>query len=251
MLSRWREGLLSFSKVAVLSPFVLAPLFLGETKIVVILLPLVFFGLYRRELFTRPHRAIAALAIASVLTAGAIYTYLAINKMTLREQVEETLSYNVFERGHGLYKLNRTKVLTFWAERQSLSDPVSTVFGHGLGAAHDKTAGHVSVRYLGYGIGLTAASTLLWEQGLFGMALYLSVILLAWRTAWRIRTTSQVSWMRADAAAIEAALPLFAVYVFYRLTLLEHLPFQIVFAMVLGYLAWLAQREARMRRSLV
>ena len=43
--------------------------------------------------------------------------------------------------------------------------------------------------------------------------------------------------MRADVAAIQAALALFAVYLFFRSSLLENLSFQIVFVVLLGYLA--------------
>jgi hypothetical protein len=45
--------------------------------------------------------------------------------------------------------------------------------------------------------------------------------------------------VRADAAAIQAVIPLFVVYLTYRIALLEGLSFQIVFACLLGYLAWL------------
>jgi hypothetical protein len=40
-------------------------------------------------------------------------------------------------------------------------------------------------------------------------------------------------------------MPLFALYLFYRVAMLEGLPFQLVFYGLLGYLAWLARREAR------
>jgi hypothetical protein len=45
--------------------------------------------------------------------------------------------------------------------------------------------------------------------------------------------------VRADAAAIQAALPMFGFFLFYKLSLLETLSIQIVFAALLGYLAWL------------
>ncbi|MCC6145796.1 MAG: hypothetical protein IT368_18470, partial [Candidatus Hydrogenedentes bacterium] len=245
LLARLRQGTLPKGRLVWLLPLILTPLFLGETKVVVVLLPLAFLTLYRRELLARPHVALAGLVVGALLTVAAGYAYLSITKKTLEAQVAETLSYNVYEKGYGGYALNRTTVLTFWAQRQGLRDPAGAVFGHGLGSAHDPTGGHVARRYPGYGIGLTAASTLLWEQGLVGTGLFLAMLVLAWRAAGRVRKRATEAWMRADAAAIQAALPLFAFYLIYRVALLEGLPFQIVFYGLLGYLAWLARRVGR------
>jgi hypothetical protein len=100
------------------------------------------------------------------------------------------------------------------------------------------------MRYPRHGIGLTAASTLLWDLGVLGVGLFLAVLALAWRTAARLQRQSAEPWVRADTAAIQATVPLFAFYLFYRLALLETLSFQIVFAALLGYLAWLHRRHA-------
>lgn len=243
LLARLREKIIGLGRLLLLAPFVLAPLFIGETKVVVVLLPLMFVTLYRRVLLYRPHYALAGLILGTLLTVAAGFAYVEITKKPLDRLVDDTLSYNVYEKGYGGYALNRTTVLSFWAERQGLHDPVGALLGHGLGTAHDRTGGELSRRYPGYGIGLTAASTLLWEQGVLGTALFLAILALAWRSAGRIRRGEAVPpWARADAAAIQAALPLFGFYLIYRIALLEGLPFQIVFWGLLGYLAWLARR---------
>lgn len=243
MLARRREHVLRNAHFTLLAPFVLSPLFLGETKVVVIMLPMMFLVLYRRELLARPHYAVVGLAFVAILTVGANMAYLSITKTTLDEQVEETLNYNVYEKGHGAYKLNRTKVLSFWVERQGTHDPVSFVLGNGLGSAHTSTGGHVAMSYPTYGIGLTAASTLLWELGIVGISLFLGILVLAWRTAGKLRREAADALVRADASAIQAVFPLFGLFVFYKASLLETLSFQIVFAALLGYLAWLHRRH--------
>jgi hypothetical protein len=245
LLARLRSGALPKGRLLWLAPIILAPLFMGETKAVVVLLPLAFLTLYRRELLVRPHFALVGLLAGALLTVAAGYAYLTLTKKTLEAQVAETLSYNVYEKGYGGYALNRTTVLSFWAERQGLHDPAGAVFGHGLGSAHDATGGHVARRYPGYGIGLTAASTLLWEQGVFGTALFLAMLALAWRAAGRVQKAAREAWVKADAAAIQAALPLFAFFLIYRVALLEGLPFQLVFYGLLGYLAWLVRQQTR------
>jgi hypothetical protein len=250
LLAHLREKQVRFGKTILLLPFLVAPLLMGETKAVVVLLPIMFLTLYRRELLARPHYAIAGLLAGALLTVAAGYAYLQITKKTLDQQVAETLSYNVYEGGYGGNILNRTTVLTFWAEQQGLRNPVGAVLGNGLGSANDRTGGETSRRYPGYGIGLTAASTLLWEQGVVGTTLFLAILAFAWRAAMRVRRAEAAPlWARADAAAIQAVLPLFAFYLIYRSAMLDGLPFQIVFYCLLGYLAWLAKRFAAGKRS--
>jgi hypothetical protein len=99
------------------------------------------------------------------------------------------------------------------------------------------------MRYPSYGIGLTVASTLLWDLGVLGLLLFLSILVLAWRTAGRLRQETTEPLVRADVAAIQVALPLFGFFIFYKPSLLETLSFQIVFAALLGYLAWMHRRH--------
>jgi hypothetical protein len=246
LLSHRREKLIGLGNYLLLLPFVLLPLFMGETKVVVLLLPMMFFTLYRRDFITRPHHALLAVVMCALIAGGAGYAYFNVTKAkSLDTFVTNTLGYNVYEKGRGNRELNRTTVLTFWTEQQGWHDPASTIFGSGLGAVHDRTGGSLLMsKYDGYGIGLTAISTLLWEQGIFGTALFLSILIFAWRTAGRLQLEGKHPWMRADAAAIQAALPLFAFYLFYRNALLEMLPFQIFFYSLLGYLAWLHYQHA-------
>ena len=244
LMAHRREKLLGLRKYLLLLPPVLAPLFMGETKVVIILLPLMFLILFRNELVSRPLYALFMLVIASALTVGAGYAYLNnIKEQDLDKLVAGTLSYNVGEKGYGGFTLNRTTVLTFWAEKQGMHDPVSAVFGNGLGSSQEGSGGSLAQRYRGYGISLTAASSLLWEQGSFGTLLFLSMLACAWRTAGKLQREVTQPWIRADVAAIQAILPLFAFYLFYRLALLENLPFQIIFYSLLGYLAWLYRRH--------
>ena len=245
LLSHRREKLLGFRSYLLLLPFVLFPLFMGETKVVILLLPVMFLTLYRREFITRPHHAFLAVVMCTLIMGAAGYAYLNVTKAkSLDALVTDTLDYNVHEKGHGTNVLNRSTVITFWTKQQGWHDPASTIFGSGLGTAHDSTGGSlIKSEYGGYGIGLTAISSLLWEQGIFGTALFLSILIYAWRTAGKLQLEGKHPWVRADAAAIQAAVPIFAFYLFYRNALLEMMPFQIFFYSLLGYLAWLHYRH--------
>lgn len=246
LLSQKMQKTLSLGRLALLIPWVLAPLFLGETKVVVVMLPLAFMVLYRRELVARPHYALIALAFGSLLAVCMGYAYMSVSHMSMDELIADTLRYNVYEAGYGSKLLNRTTVLTFWANQQGAHDPVSFVFGNGLGSSHQNQeglGGHIESRYPYYGVGLTGASVLLWETGVFGCGLLIAVFSCAWSAAGRLYRESISPIVRADANAIQAALTLFAFHLFYNSSLLEAVSFQIVFAAVLGYLAWLYRRH--------
>lgn len=243
LLVRGMQKVLPVGNLTLLIAAVLAPLFVGETKAVIIMLPVMFIVLYRRELLARPHYGVMALAVCGLLTVCMGYAYLNITHTSLDKLFADTLRYNLYEQGYGGNYLNRTTALTFWADNQGAHDPVSFVFGNGLGSSHQATGGHVDIRYPHYGIGLTSASSLLWDTGVFGCGLIIAIFAMAWRTAGRLCRESTEPMVRADAAAIQASLSLFVIQIFYSTSLLDAPSFQIVFVGLLGYLAWLHRRR--------
>lgn len=252
LMARFHQRLLSAKLMLTLALLVLAPLFLGETKVVVLFLPLAFIVLYRQQLLGNPLYALGGLVGGLILAVAALLSYVAVTKSgNVDNLVYDTLRYNIGNQGHGNWKLNRTTAIKFWAERQSLDDPASAIVGNGLGSSHDNTGGSTALRYPGFGIGLTAASTLLWDLGLLGLGLFLSILVAAWRSASKLRLHCKDPAVQADTLAIQAALMLFGFYLIYRISLLELLSFQIVFAATLGYLAWLMRRHLPGKSSVV
>ena len=237
LLAQQMEKTLPPRRLMLLALLILTPLFLGETKAVVVLLPIMFLVLYRREMIARPLYGLAGLVVGVLLTAAAGLFYVSLSERHLDDQIQDYLDYNIYDKGYGQYHLNRTTVITFWAKQQGTHDPISFVLGNGLGSAHNQAGGHVAMRYPNHGIGLTTASSLLWDVGIFGVSLFVAIFVSAWRTAVRLQQKLADPTMRADVAAIQAALALFAVYLFFRSSLLENLSFQIVFVVLLGYLA--------------
>ncbi|SDW51761.1 hypothetical protein [Nitrosomonas oligotropha] len=244
LLARGMEKTLSVTRQILLIPVVLLPLFLGETKVVIILLPLMFLVLYRHKMITQLHYWLMGFFVTILITIAAGYYYLSLSDKPVDQQVEEILNYNFYEQGYGKDRiLNRTTVLTFWFEQQGTHDPISFIFGNGLGSSHTATRGHIAKRYPTHGIDLTTASTILWETGIFGFSLFMAIFASAWHCAGQLRRGSTIPVVKADAAAIQAALVLFAVYVFYRAGLVELISIQIVFFATLGYLDWLYRKH--------
>jgi hypothetical protein len=222
----------------------LAPLALGETKIVVILLPLMIFTLLRKEISVNPRKLIAGSAVCAALTLLLGYLYITVmDRNTVAESFHLITEYNMGQVGYGGNLLNRMTALTFWWDHHDLSDPLHFLFGHGIGSAfwgdNSPLPGHIAVMHPNYGIGLTTASTLLWDVGLFGLIFHCAIFIAAWTTANRVWKNARASWAGQDALAVQAALVCFFVFIFYRDSGVNLLAYEVVVACVLGYLAFL------------
>ena len=252
VVARFREGLIQKSKTIWLCLFCLMPLALGETKIVVVLLPLVWFVLMREEFKKHTSKfLIQMLAILAVTTLLGLI-YLGLNKgvipgMTNTDIIKQTLEYNVGSQGYGNYILNRTTVIAFWWLNHSWNDLLGILFGHGLGSSYfnaaNAVAGHIAVSYIGYGIDLTAASSLLWDTGVLGLLLFISIFVFAWIAAERLHKATINPRVRADAIAMQACIAVFIVFVFYDNTIVNILSFELIAATVLGYLSYLVHQQ--------
>ncbi|MGZ0020666.1 hypothetical protein [Nitrosomonas sp. wSCUT-2] len=243
LLARHKEKILSSKWLVIFLSILIPPLFLGETKAVIVMLPLMFLVLYRHEIFIRFHYWLIGFISAILLAVAIGYYYLSLNPKPVDQQLTEIIEYNFQDKGYGGQHLNRTTVLTFWAEKQGIHDPVSFIFGNGIGSSHTPTRGHLTKIYPAYGIGLTAVSTLLWDFGVVGLGLFLSILASAWICARKLKKESNIPSVKADAITIQAAVVLFAFHIFYRDSLLDSPAIQIVFSGLLGYLAWIHRRH--------
>jgi hypothetical protein len=255
MFARWKAGLLKAKWVALGLVFALVPIGLGEVKVVFVMLPLVFLVVFKDELRRRPGFFIGASLLGGVLFFLLGYVLLEwVMKKSLFDVIENTIAYNTAETaGYAGGQLNRLTALTFWWQQQGLHDPVGFLFGHGMGSSHAEggalVAGHMARKWPTHGIGLTAAAQLLWDVGMLGFGMYLLMLGLAWRTAGRIRKFAADPQAGADAAAIQAAIALFAVMLIYNNSLIVILSLQIVFGLVFGYLAHLHRTNGGARQA--
>lgn len=247
LFARWKEKLLTTKLMVLLALPMLAVFFLGEVKVLFVLIPVAFLVLLKRDIPRRPGFFIlmSLLALVFITLLGYLYSVFIIQK-PVDEIIRDTLSYNVEERGHGFYFLNRLSVLEFWWQRQGWNDPVPFVFGHGLGSAFSAPSlvpGHIARNWPMYGIDLTAASSLLWDTGVLGFGLFLLMLLAAWHTCSVLLRETRDSAVIADATAIQAAIAMFGVFVFYNNSMVSYPSMQIILAGTLGYLAYLYRQH--------
>lgn len=248
VFSRWRAGLITRTNMWLMGSALLLPLGLGETKVVVVLFPLMMLVLLRKDIWRNPIRYMPALlALAGVTIAFAyLYVYVMLDT-TFTQAYMASVKYNLKEVGYGTSLLNRTTVMSFWWSMQGSHDPVGMLLGHGLGSSYGAgfQAGHIAAMYPGYGIGLTTVSTMLWDVGLIGLLLYITIFIAAWRAANKVWRMSKNSEVKADALAIQAVIALTLFFMIYLDTQINLIMHEIMIAMTLGYLAFLLKEQSQ------
>ncbi|MDP2178427.1 MAG: hypothetical protein U1D70_04750 [Methylobacter sp.] len=242
LFAYWKMGALSTGKLAVLIPIVTAPLLMGETKAVIIQLPIMFIIVFRQDILAKPLRIIMISPVIAAVIVGVVLACTTITGKTVDQLTTEAIEYNLKEQGYGGRFLNRKTALTFWAKQQGLENPISPVFGNGIGSAEELsllTPGHIAAKFPKYGIGLTDASQFLWEIGVFGCAIFLAILMSAWITAGLLYKKARDPAVRADGLGIQVTIALLVFHLFYRNALLHVLSFQVLILFALGHLAWL------------
>ena len=95
------------------------------------------------------------------------------------------------------------------------------------------------------GIGLTALSTLLWDLGVVGVILYISIFIAAWAQISKTWRCSQSIKTKADCVALQAGISLTMFFIIYSDSQLNLLVHQLLIAVMLGYAAFLYQEQRR------
>ena len=256
LVARWRAGLLPNARFYALGFICALPLVMGETKIAVFMVPIVGGVLLREDFMRAPLRYLPAVMTICILTFALCYIYVVfIIQSNFSDVLHATNRYNFGSQGYsqGQY-LNRMTSMTFWFQKQSWSDPLSFLLGNGLGSSYTgfgpmAVSGHLGTKYFNYGINLTAISTVLWDTGFIGLTLFLSIFVAAWFAAVKLyRRTKDVA-VKADALGIQAAIALFVLFLPYTDSMVNLLSLELIYASVLGYLAWLMKQEGLLSKT--
>ena len=247
VFSRWKEKLVDTNTMVWLSIILLLPLVLGETKVVIVMFPLLGLVLLRKDIYQEPAKYLPIFAGLLMLTFALAYLYIYyMLDSDFVEAFEGMISYNIGDVGYGLLLLNRTTAMTFWWGLHGWHEPLTFLFGHGLGssygAGHD--AGHMAQLYPKHGINLTTVSSLLWDLGLVGLLLYVSVLVTAWVQIGKLWNKTQLAMVKADCVAIQAGLALTFFFMLYSDSQVNLFVHEIMIAVMLGYVAFLLKEHA-------
>ncbi len=248
IFSRWKAGLIHTSRMIWLSVILLMPLLLGETKIVVLMLPLMGLVLLRKDLIKNPTKYLPILVALLGLTVVLAYFYIYYLLDTdFTSALNDLLLYNVDNVGYGKSLLNRTTVLSFWWGLHGWHDPITFLFGHGLGSSYGSAfdAGHIAQMYPNYGINLTTVSTILWDLGLVGLVLYVSIFITTWFQVSKVWQRTNNVTVKADCLSIQAGIAFTLLFLLYSDSQVNLMVHEIIIAVLLGYAAFLYQEQRR------
>lgn len=246
LLAAYRDGLLGRAKLGLAILVLATPLVIGEVTLLVVLLPLAFAAVFHDLIRMSPLRALGALALASSIAAAGGWFYLMINAApgdSLADIVDGLIAYNFGSAGYfGGSSLNRTSVYTYWLQNHGLADPVALVFGHGLGSSfgglNEPDPGHMDLRHSGLYIGLTAASSLLWDLGLLGFSLYAILHVTVARAALALTRSASKGFDRAFCRALFAMSLMLIAMLVYSNGAISVPSQQVLTALTLGLIAW-------------
>jgi hypothetical protein len=250
LLALHREGLLPIRRLLPLSLVILAPLGLGEVKLLIVLIPIGMICLHLELIKRNPFRFAGALVLSIGLVVGVGWIYLTLNAapgQTLEQIIDGTIFYNFGQMGYyDEYSLNRTSVYLHWIKNQTLGDPVGLLFGHGLGSAFggisELNPGHMDRQYPNLYIGLTAVSSILWDLGVVGLGLVLAIHGYAILSASSLVASAKPGFDRALCAALRALSAMVVLMLVYNDAPISVPSLQTLTALCFGLIAWRARQ---------
>ena len=252
MLAKWRAGITSGLLAAVSSIVFLAPMFISEAKIFLVLLPIALFLLFKERILSNPLKAITGLLALLVFLVSIFFAYSLLpgaksqRVKSIDNMIEQNLSYNIGKKGYGNYSLNRSTVYPFWLNEQIDHNKIlNTIIGYGPGSSSGGTALNdkslAFSQYKGFGIGLTGLSALLWEVGILGTSFAILMFYLAFQLGSKMvkKWQGTTHWPLIKAAQI--SIPLFAFSLLHNNYFVFDISFQTMFVVVVAYLMVMAK----------
>jgi hypothetical protein len=253
VLAALRDKVLRLPVGLLMMAILAAPLGLGETKIVLVLLPVAIFAIYADMARKRPFLFTLSMVITAGLVVALLYVYIALQPtdsrtgLSFQQRLEENIDYNFGRSGYSAGSaLNRGNVVQFWWSRHGTQDLGGTLFGHGLGASHgwqsSESVGAMAEKYAGYGIGISALASLLWDVGILGTVLYFGMIAGGFVTARRLAARAPPGWDRAMLRGLSASALMLIVFNLANDAILIVPSLQVIACVMLGLIAWRARQ---------
>jgi hypothetical protein len=224
VLSLRRRNLLGNASVLLISMVAMVSILLAEVKIIYVLLPIAFIGVYRSHLLRNAPLALLGIGIIALLFATVFLVYdkeysesEANSQKSIGEKVEEIFKYSQASDaylGHG--GVGRATALAIWWRGNDWSDPTMYI-GNGMGSSaisqqYGELGGKIGERYFPLEIDTSAAAVLLWETGIFGLISFTSILILAAARARRLAGNDSIpEWNGAVLDATPAILTMYLI----------------------------------------
>jgi hypothetical protein len=254
--SLWRTKLLSNTVTLLVVVASLGAISLGETKVIIVLLPLAFLILQRREVVRRPLRFLGIGAVVVAVLGVVFLTYLSAGnsersgrQRTLSQYVEESFGY-VFDPNNVDFRrgtVGRVAALSLW-QRDQRQSPQTYLVGYGPGASQDSSVarGDVASRYRPLAVNSTTAAGMLWDIGLVGFAAFVALVLVALIQAIKLSNSTHIPPFHR--CVLETCAVLFALVgatLAYNNDMLITPPLQVLFFVALAHVVYWHSRQNR------
>lgn len=230
-----------------------------ESKVIVVMVPIGCFLVYRDYALRQPGKFLAGAAAIGVLMLGLLVVYYYLHwQADSRGGFSATLAHRfsyIFDPDFKASATNQgrlTTLLFWWKQHSLLDEPLTFLFGHGLASAVYSSSligyGSAVLRY-GYQLDTTGISKLLWETGAIGATAFLLIFIFGFFRARFLADHPAIPpWHRAAMRGVEAAMVLMALSTFYEVTVVSSPPMQFVAMFMLGYVAyWWRETAPRCR----
>ena len=249
-ISLWRSRVLSTRRTLVVVLASLVSIALGEVKVIIVLFPLAFVILNRREVIRRPLHFLGAGLVVVIVLGGVLSMFQAESEVTQRlsisQYVEKSFGYildpnNVQANG----EVGRFAALDLWY-RDGRKTPQTVLLGYGPGASQNSTTGKgvVASRYAPLGINSTTAAGMLWDIGVLGLAAFLAVLVIAFFEALKLASLPQIPVFHRNALEASALImALVGVMVPYNNDILITPQFQVLFLLALFQIVYWHSRS--------
>lgn len=252
LFAQWHYGYRRLRSALVLSGIVFAPMLFNEAKLALVVVPLGLLLLLRGRLARRPLQLMVAVVAMVVGTALLVIVYQSLPSAEWQRTrgidgyLNEITEVNIGDRGYGAAVLNRRTVYTYWWKTHAITgDLRGALFGHGVGVTNinnfrSATMNDPMARYRGYAVGLTGASALLWEIGIFGLAAQVGLFIVAYRLGSRVWRRWRGTVHEPLVRSAQIGILLFSVTLLHNNYITFDIGYQTMFAVLLGYLLAMA-----------
>jgi hypothetical protein len=250
--AQWKSGIQSLKTTICFSAVAFTPILLNEAKMALVLLPVGMFLLFKKTITRRP---IAWLFSATALAGGLALILVGYANLpgadgqqsqSIGRYLDSNISYNLGEKGYGNSVLNRSTVYRYWfSQHMHSGDIMATIFGHGPGFSNSTSINRgdnpEASRYVGYSIGLTGVSSLLWDTGLLGSSLFALMLFMAYRFAENMRRQCENTEMEPTAITVKIGIVMLGISLMHNDYIAFDVGFQSMLALLLGCLFAIAK----------
>jgi hypothetical protein len=247
MLLSLKKTQIKSAKYIFLLVIIVLPLFLGETRIVVVYLMVVFVIVYGKDIIQKPSKFFINSILMFLFIGSLVYLFFVAKHTTIdatQGHFANFVAKNFGDLSNKDRELNRTTVLIFWASEQRYFSWANTLVGHGIGATSstEKTGGglaasavgSLSKRYPNYGIDYTSASIILWELGIIGVLLFIGWFSSVWILIKRIEYTAPASILY-QINGLKVGTIIFIINMFAKSSFHQTISHQVLFAIFMSY----------------